>query len=287
MAKKLYEESKIAAIAVKIREKAGTENTYTTVQMPEGIESVYGKGAMDGYEKGTQDGYDAGFAAGEKAQYDTFWEKYLDGNLSYLFAGGGWTDDNFCPPKNITIPTNGNNANSMFYQTGIKDLKGCLDRQNIYIDATQYNGSNSFYNWFAYSSVTHVGRILFPEIIYRWNGAFTECKALHTIDELRSTEITSFAQTTFQNCTKLCRMIVAGIIAKDYFDVHWSTLLDKESIISIMNALSASTTGLSVTLSQTAVNNAFETSEGAADGVDSTEWIELAETKPNWNIVLA
>lgn len=48
MAKKLYEESKIAAIAEKIREKTGTDETYTTAEMPSGVEAVYEAGAASG-----------------------------------------------------------------------------------------------------------------------------------------------------------------------------------------------------------------------------------------------
>lgn len=52
MAKKLYEESNIAAIAAKIREKTGTETTYTTAEMPSGVEEVFEAGVAvipDGY----------------------------------------------------------------------------------------------------------------------------------------------------------------------------------------------------------------------------------------------
>lgn len=48
MAKKLYEESRIAAIAEKIREKTGTDETYTTAEMPSGVEAVYEAGAASG-----------------------------------------------------------------------------------------------------------------------------------------------------------------------------------------------------------------------------------------------
>lgn len=48
MAKKLYEESRIGAIAVKIREKTGGTTAYTTAQMPSGVDEVYAKGVADG-----------------------------------------------------------------------------------------------------------------------------------------------------------------------------------------------------------------------------------------------
>lgn len=220
--------------------------------------------------------FEKGYEAGRKAEYDAFWDMYLAGSCSYMFAGRGWKDSVFKPPKNIIIPEYGNTANSMFYSSSIQDMAGCLTRQGVYIDARQYNGTNGFYNWFSYSSVTHVGRILFPNNITSWNGAFTECTALHTIDELRSSANSKFSTNTFQNCTKLERMNVTGVIANNYFDIHWSTLLNKDSITSIINALSPTTSGLTVTISQTAKEAAF-----TAD-----EWAALIATKPNWTISL-
>lgn len=52
MARKMYEEANIAAIAQKIRDKAETETTYTTAEMPNGVDEVYEKG----YEKGKSEG---------------------------------------------------------------------------------------------------------------------------------------------------------------------------------------------------------------------------------------
>ena len=69
-------------------------------------------------------------------------------------------------------------------------------------------------------------------------------------------------------------------------NMQWSPL-SKDSIISIINALSTATSDLPITLSITAVNNAFETSPGAADGSTSEEWTALIATKPNWTISLA
>jgi hypothetical protein len=75
-----------------------------------------------------------------------------------------------------------------------------------------------------------------------------------------------------------------GIIAQNGLNLQWSTKLDKESHVKLVNTLSSTTSGLSVTVSQTAVNKAFETSEGANDGSTSQEWLNLIATKPNWTI---
>ena len=52
MAKKLYEESNIAAIAAKIREKTGGSSSYKASEMPSAIDEVYDKG----YENGKSEG---------------------------------------------------------------------------------------------------------------------------------------------------------------------------------------------------------------------------------------
>lgn len=93
--------------------------------------------------------------------------------------------------------------------------------------------------------------------------------------------------SSFNWCTLLEHIIFEGTIGKSGLTLSHSTKLDKESLISVVNTLSATTTGLSVTLSKTAVNKAFETSEGANDGSTSTEWATLIATKSNWTISLA
>jgi hypothetical protein len=69
----------------------------------------------------------------------------------------------------------------------------------------------------------------------------------------------------FEKAQNLTHCIFQGEIAIA-LDLHWSTLLDKESILSFVNALSTTKSGLTTTLSLTAVNKAFETSEGVNDG---------------------
>lgn len=62
--------------------------------------------------------------------------------------------------------------------------------------------------------------------------------------------------------------------------------LSKNSILSLISCLSAEASGKTLTLSQTAVNTAFETSPGAADGSTSAEWLALVEAHSNWTISL-
>jgi hypothetical protein len=78
-----------------------------------------------------------------------------------------------------------------------------------------------------------------------------------------------------------------GVIGQDGLSFAQSTLLSKASIESVINALSSTTTGLTVTFSLAAVNSAFATTEGGTDGSTSAEWSTLVATKSNWTISLA
>lgn len=62
--------------------------------------------------------------------------------------------------------------------------------------------------------------------------------------------------------------------------------LSKDSIQNIMSCLSDDATGKSLTIPVAAVNSAFETSEGIADGSTSAEWLALIEAHSNWTISL-
>lgn len=84
MAKKVYEDSYIAAIAAKIREKAGTTTTYNTQQMPSGIDEVYNKGHSVGHSAGKTEGYADGFAAGRAEGYEA---GYSEGYAAGLADG--------------------------------------------------------------------------------------------------------------------------------------------------------------------------------------------------------
>ena len=72
-------------------------------------------------------------------------------------------------------------------------------------------------------------------------------------------------------------------------EFQWCTKLSKASLISIINGLSAETSGLTVTLSKTAVNKAFETiinGEGQNNGSINWDWQALVANKTNWTINL-
>lgn len=107
--------------------------------------------------------------------------------------------------------------------------------------------------------------------------------SVETIDKIIVVENLNY-KYTFQGCDKLKNIVFEGTIGRN-IDFQWSPL-SRESIISVVYALSDSANGQTATFNRSAVNTAFETSEGAADGSTSAEWQELIATKSNWNISL-
>ena len=145
---------------------------------------------------------------------------------------------------------------------------------------------NNSMNAFGQSEVVRIGEVdLSVGTGNYWQGTFAQCTKLHTIEKLVLSEKV-YPLSSFVNCYELENLTIEGIIGQNDFNVQWSTKLSKESIISIINALSVTTSGLTVTLSKTAVNNAFETAKGNADGSTSEEWAALIATKQNWTISL-
>lgn len=221
------------------------------------------------------------YDAGAKSEYDRFWDSYQANgtrtDYEGLFTRQGWNNTTF-KPKYDMYPTDVFNMFSGCSITGhLKDrLNGkILDTSNA-TRTTQI---------FSNSKIGGVGEIDVRKAptdnhyMFGWNYS------LHTIDKLIVDENTTYTGW-FNSTTNLQNLTIEGTIANNGFSVSSCKKLSKASIESIINALSALTSALSVTLSKTAVDNAFETSEGAADGTTSAEWANLISTKPNWTIAL-
>ena len=224
------------------------------------------------------------YDAGKQAEYDTFWDAcQVDGSQkSYVqrFAGAGWNDGTFKPKYDIVVSYNG--MVRMFSFSHIQDLRGILEKRGVTLDVSA--GAN-FTNMCESSWITR-----FPILdISKQNSGyaiFTGCADLQSIQKLifKADGTTPIGSSMFQNCSALTEIEeIEGTIGQNGFDTHWSTKLSKASIESIVNALSATTTGLTVTFSKTAVNNAF-----GIDVDDETTWGEgtafyaLRHSKDNW-----
>jgi hypothetical protein len=267
MAKKVYEEENIRAIAEKIREKTGTTKTYTTEEMPQGIEEVYSAGSSGG-------GYEEGFEDGKKSEYDAFWDSHQQNGerFDYRFAfANGWRDTIY-KPKYPIKPTG--SIEGMYQLSLMSKVEG-IDTSAV----------TNFRTMFYYSKAREIGEI---DVTKGTNlqYAFSNMSNLEKITKLIVSENTVFNTNTFTSDTNLTEITFEGVLAQGGLDLHWSTKLSKASIEGVIGCLSTSTSGLTVTLSKTAVNTAFETAAGAGDGSTSTEWIELTDTVKNWTISL-
>lgn len=213
MAKKVYEEENIRAIADKIREKTGGDSTYKVAQMPKGIEEVYEAGKSQG-----RDGY-----------YDTFWDNYQQNgnrqNHQSAFAGLGWNAETFKPKYPMIV----NYAFEMFRSSGSIDCT---------IVDMDFSACTSFNNFARESGVIRFGTIDVRKAS-TLSYTFYDCEQLETIEKiiLKDDGTTNIGgSTTFQYCNKLKNITFEGVIGTN-LDMHWSSLLTHESLMSIIGAL--------------------------------------------------
>ena len=234
--------------------------------------------------------FDAGYAKGQAEgggdnHYDLFWDSYQNNGEPTDYARAfsvAWKSLDIFKPKHNIIATN---AYMMFSGFTLEiDLVDYFQKLGIILDTSRATNTNYM---FQASNVTRVGVIDFSGSTGSkpLDNAFAQCRKLVTIDKIIPKEGSAGAfGGTFNNCTALKNLTIEGEIKSNGLDLQYSTKLSNASITSIINALSTTTSGLTVTLSTAAVNKAFETSEGANDGIESAEWKNLKETKSNWNI---
>ena len=186
------------------------------------------------------------YEKGKSDEHKAFWNEVGNNGTRtswrYAFAGYGWTDTNFKPPQTITP----SDARYMFQNSSI-----------AHIDETQVD----------FTTTTEM------------RDAFNSCVSLESLS-LKISGNKTFNTSTFLDCLALTNLTIIGTIQSANFNLQYSPALSKDSIISVVNALSSSTSGLTVTLSSVAVANAFE------DGTSSQEWLNLIATKTNWTISL-
>jgi hypothetical protein len=244
------------------------------VQIAENEKAVYQSGYDKALEKG---GYNAGFKAGKQAEYDAFWDSYQQNgnrkNYQYgAFGGVGWTDAVFKPKYPITVDL----CYNMFCGCEISEVKN-ID----FSPATTFN--QTFY---LARRLAKLGTIEIP-LATSATYSFCECNVLHTIEKIVVGEQCTFSDT-FKKCNKLQNIVFEGVIGSD-IDLHWSTELTGASIESIINHLSDTSSGKTLTLSLTAVDNAYGwyLPDGSfAGGSTSGHWSSLEASKPNWTINL-
>lgn len=228
------------------------------------------KKVADNEQKVFDSGVEVGGKLGMQLQYDEFWDGYQqNGNrthYAYSFSGRGWNSNTFRPKYDIK-PTE-SFSRGMAHTTIEGSLTEILNRCGVVLDT-----SGMAYCDYVFDSSSLITEI---PLIYghmQVDGLFQHCAALKTaaLDVESRTKFTN----TFFRCGNLENLTISGTIGES-IDLQYSTKLSKASITNIINVLSTSVSGKTVTFSQTAKNNAFTDSE----------WSALIATKTNWTISL-
>lgn len=224
-----------------------------------------------GYNQGV---YDSGYNAHEK----DFWDSYQNyGNRTkyeYAFYGEGWNDVTLVPRYSMK-PTD---ASRMFAYSQLNcDLPSYLTELGITLDFSKAAATD---RCFAYAYFTHIGEVNTTSA-HNLRYMFYRCEQLETIDKLiLKSDGTQNLGYAFNHCPNLKNITVEGAIGgTTNFDIAQSTMLTKESITSIINAVSTTQT-VKITLSRQAVISAF-------GSVTNTEWLTLKNTRPKCTVALA
>ena len=248
-----------------------------TGSFDEGYSAGYDKGHTDGHKAGYTEGEAVGLAEGAAAERVRWWNGYTDDgertNFDHACRGSGWNADTFKPKRKRKIKS----ATSMFSSSGdIADDESMLD----FSECTTAN------QCFYYSQVTRLGVMDWSSMSSAWSvrDFFLSANLLVSIEKFVFPKANIAFTNTFNYMYALAHFICEGT-AYQSINFQWSPL-NKPSIISVFSCLDNTVTGQTAVFSQTAVDNAFETSEGAADGSTSEEWLTLVASKPNWTVSL-
>ena len=230
--------------------------------------------------------YNSGTEKGKQEEYDKFWDAYQQNgkrtDYKMGFSGYGWTEAVFYPKYDIVVK----NSTSMFQQCAfVGNLKERLEECGVELRIETAGVSNTFVDC---GYVTELPLIDLSRANYIAT-TFSNMQRLVTLPLILPTANQVNWNNTFHSCKALTNLTLTGKIYERTgvaLNLSWSKLLSKASIINVIECLDTSVVNQYITLSQTAVNNAFETSSGAADGSTSAEWNALIATRANWTINL-
>lgn len=235
-------------------------------------------------------GYDAGYADGEAQgsgdnYYDAFWDALqINGarfDYEYAFFKENGTDETF-RPKYYTTTHSSMKCGNMF--------NGCKITNSEHLKKWDFSKNNNFIQTFYNSTIEELGVIDMSSMLKGFGATnmCLDCKQLRKIEKIIPPRQGNF-NNSFKGCTKLEEVTFEGEIISDALNFGDSPL-NKASIKSIIGALSPNTSGLTVTLSRTAVDNAYM--QGSPESGDFTlggatqEWALDVDFRSNWTISL-
>ena len=230
--------------------------------------SEYASKIGEVYDSGYIEGFDIGEALGKEEEYDKFWDAYQDGGnrteYRQAFAGYGWKAEIFKPKHDMYVTY----GYMMFMNSQISiDLPDTL---GIILDFA--NSTNLQYT-FNTTKFTRIG-VVDGRKAGQFADTFGYSYYIQTIDKIICDENTTFTSNCFNSCRALTNIEFEGVIGST-INFQWCPLT-KASITNVINALSSSVTGKTVTFKKSAKEAAFT----------AEEWATLIATKSNWTFSL-
>lgn len=204
------------------------------------IPQVYKAGFDNGHLKGTDEGFTAGKDVGKQEECDRFWGKLQNYGknqvYSNAFSYGMWTDETFNPQ----YPFVTNSCNAMFMgNPNITDTKMPID-----ISA----GGQTYYLFQGASAMKTIRELIVADN-RTWTDFFTGCKSLEYVR-------------------------IKGVVSKNISFAD--SPLDRGTIRHLVNILSYTATGQTITFKKSAKEAAFT----------DDEWNLLISDHPNWTFSL-
>ena len=261
------------------------------LMIAENEQKVYNSGRSEGYNAGHSVGYvegeTAGFDAGKQAEREAFWDAYIPKNITnwqYAFYSARWGDENFYPTKDLK-PTGA--LSFGFSGHLVTNLKQRLIDCGVTLDTSGVTSGNYMF-CFCYNT-THLPTISLVGLTSSVSYMFADNRIMVEVEKiiLKEDGSTTF-DYWFRECNALTTIAFEGVIGQN-IDFSACTKLSKASITNIINHLSDTATGKTLTLSKTAVDTAWAWEDwdgsmrpGSTDGL----WLELRDSKSNWTITL-
>lgn len=211
--------------------------------------------------------------AGKQEEYDRFWDALQNNgervSYRYAFMYAGWDDTNFKPKYDMML----SNGTYMFANSNIEDLVAILQRQNVVLDTSSAVNVSAMFQLCA--KLKRVPKIdLSSATGTNVVQLFNSCQNLEEIEEVVFHSGITSTVSCFSFLPKLTKLKISGEIVCT-IDIQTAPL-DKASITSVINALSANVTGQKAIFKKSAKEAAF-----TAD-----EWATLIATKSNWTFSL-
>lgn len=199
--------------------------------------------------------YDAGY---DNAELD-FWNSFTNNGYRTSYYYGFMTTDfsGKTIPEGLCKPST--RLHSMFYNYKGTEIPKGIDCSEFDISMSAAYHAQAMFQYSSY--LTSIYDMGIP-VQKSYANAFGSCKALETIEVLRSDENTVYSNT-FSDCTSLQNLTIEGTIGQNGFNVS-ACPLTHESLMSIINATATIETAKTITLGSTNLAKLTDTEKAIA-----------------------